>query len=129
MSTAVENVVFDCSDPYELARFWSKVVDRPLGDDDHPGDPEAYIVMENGPTLFFQQVPEGKLVKNRLHVCLRPDVPRDEEVGRLLAMGATMAVDARREDGSGWAVLADPEGNEFCVLRSAAERPADHPGG
>jgi predicted enzyme related to lactoylglutathione lyase len=52
------------------------------------------------------------------------DRTRDEEVERLLGLGATLVADHRRPDGSGWAVLADPEGNEFCVERSAAERAA-----
>jgi predicted enzyme related to lactoylglutathione lyase len=63
-------------------------------------------------------------VKNRLHLCLQPDIPRDEEVERLLGLGATLFDDRRNPDGTGWAVLTDPEGNEFCVLRSAAERAA-----
>ena len=129
MATIVEHVVFDCADPYELARFWSKVVRRPLLDDDRPGDPVAVIEMADGPSLFFQGVPESKSVKNRVHICLCPDVPRDTEVDRVLALGATMYDDHRQPDGSGFAVLTDPEGNEFCVLRSKAERPADHPGG
>jgi hypothetical protein len=67
---------------------------------------------------------EGKTAKNRLHLDLQPDGPRDEEVERLLGLGATMVLDMRRPDGRGWAQLADPEGNEFCVERSAAERKA-----
>jgi predicted enzyme related to lactoylglutathione lyase len=59
-----------------------------------------------------------------MHVCLQPGQPRDREVDRLLGIGATMVDDRRQPDGRGWAVLADPEGNEFCVLRSAAERQA-----
>jgi predicted enzyme related to lactoylglutathione lyase len=119
------NVAFDTADPYALATFWSKVMDAPLADDDFPGDPEASIALPTGLHLFFQVVPEPKTVKNRVHICLRPDLPRDEEVKRVLALGATI-VDDRRElpekgDG-GWVVFADPEGNEFCVLRSAAER-------
>ena len=67
-------------------------------------------------------MPEPKTVKNRVHVCLEPDTRRDDEVERLLGLGATLVSDMRRPDGTGWAVLADPVGNEFCVLRSAAER-------
>ncbi len=64
-------------------------------------------------------------MKNRLHVDLQPtDRTRDEEVARLLGIGATLYADHRRPDGKGWAVLADPEGNEFCVERSDAERAA-----
>ena len=66
--------------------------------------------------LLFLRVPEPKQVKNRMHLCLRPtDRGRDEEVERILALGATM-YDDRRDGDRGWAVLADPEGNEFCVL-------------
>jgi len=60
-------------------------------------------------------------VKNRLHLCLRPDVLREVEVERLLGIGAALVADRRNLDGTGWAVLADPEGNEFCVLRSEVE--------
>jgi hypothetical protein len=65
--------------------------------------------------------PEPKTVKNRLHLCLRPDVLREVEVERLLGIGAALVADRRNLDGTGWAVLADPEGNEFCVLRSEVE--------
>ncbi len=68
-------------------------------------------------------MPEPKSVKNRVHLDLMPiDHSRDEEVERLLALGATLVADHRRPDGTGWAVLTDPESNEFCVERSAAER-------
>ena len=63
-------------------------------------------------------------MKNRWHLDLQPDRPRDEEVERLLALGATLVLDMRMPDGKGWAQLADPGGNEFCVERSAAERMA-----
>ena len=81
-------------------------------------------MLPEGPILHFNQVPEGKTGKNRLHLCLRPETTREEEVERLLGVGAAFVADFREPDGSGWAVLADPEGNEFCVLRSAAERAA-----
>jgi predicted enzyme related to lactoylglutathione lyase len=122
VGTFVRNVAIDCADPYTLAQFWSKVVDRPLADDDEPGDPEASVQLPGGPAIFFNQVPEPKQVKNRVHLCLEPEVPREQEVERLLGLGATMVDDRRKPDGAGWAVLADPEGNEFCVLRSAAEK-------
>ena len=118
----LQNIVFDCRDAYELGSFWSAVVGRPLGEGDKPGDEEVIVEMPEGPTLFFAQVPEPKTVKNRLHVCLQPDELRDAEVERVLSLGATMVDDRRRPDGTGWAVLADLEGNEFCMLRSAAER-------
>jgi hypothetical protein len=73
--------------------------------------------------MLFQRVPEGKTVKNRVHLDLQPtDRTRDEEVERLLGLGASLVADHRRPDGTGWATLADPEGNEFCVERGVAER-------
>jgi predicted enzyme related to lactoylglutathione lyase len=123
--STLHNVTFDCRDAYALATFWSRVFDRPLHDDDHPGDPEAVVLLGQGlPNLLFQAVPEPKQTKNRLHLDLQPDHPRDDEVERLVGLGATLVADHRRPDGTGWATLADPEGNEFCVERSAAERAA-----
>jgi hypothetical protein len=123
MTAAVHNIVFDCAEPFELAQFWSKVTGHPLAADDFPGDPEACIAQPFGPTLIFCRVPEPKTVKNRVHVCLRPTGDPDAEVDRLLKIGATMVVDRRRGADHGWAVLADPGGNEFCVLRRSA---SDH---
>ncbi|MEV4536746.1 VOC family protein [Asanoa sp. NPDC049518] len=124
MAPTVLNVAFDCADPYALASFWSKVMSAPLADDDLPGDPAASIALPSGLNLYFQTVPEPKTAKNRVHICLRPDVPRDEEVDRVLALGATIVDDRRHpapgEDG-GWVVCADPEGNEFCMLRSPGD--------
>jgi predicted enzyme related to lactoylglutathione lyase len=74
--------------------------------------------------VLFIEVPEGKTVKNRLHFDLTPtDRTCDEEVERVLGLGATVHQDLRTDDGGGWVTLLDPEGNEFCVLRSASERP------
>ncbi|GAA1072395.1 MULTISPECIES: VOC family protein [Kitasatospora] len=124
MVSVVQNVAVDCADAYGLARFWSRVTGRPLHPDDRPGDPEVQVMLAEGPVLYFNQVPEAKTVKNRLHLCLRPETSRDQEVERLLGLGATLVADRRDPDGSGWAVLADPEGNEFCVLRSESDRAA-----
>ncbi|MER5212124.1 VOC family protein [Streptomyces sp. NPDC002838] len=76
------------------------------------------------PAWHCGQVPEAKTIKNRIHLCLRPETSRDQEVDRLLGLGATFVADHRNPDGSGWAILADPEGNEFCVLRSESDRAA-----
>ncbi|MFF7988795.1 VOC family protein [Kitasatospora xanthocidica] len=124
MVSVVQNVAVDCTDAYELALFWSKVTGRPLHPEDRPGSRETEVQLAEGPVLFFNQVPEGKTVKNRIHLCLRPETSRDQEVDRLLGLGATLLNDLRNPDGSGWAVLADPEGNEFCVLRSESDRAA-----
>ncbi|MGW2303576.1 VOC family protein [Streptomyces sp. NPDC001809] len=122
MYSVVQNVAIDCADAYGLARFWSGVTGGRLDPESGPGSPETQVMIQDGPVLHFQQVPEAKTVKNRLHLCLRPTTSRDEEVERLLALGATLAADHRNADGTGWAVLADPEGNEFCVLRSTSDR-------
>ncbi|MDP9842642.1 VOC family protein [Streptosporangium lutulentum] len=124
MVSVFQNVAIDCADAYELARFWSGVTGCPLNPEDRPGDPEAQVMLPQGPLLHFNQVPEPKVVKNRIHLCLRPETSREEEVVRLLDLGATLVADRRRPDSSGWAVLADPEGNEFCVLRSESDRAA-----
>ena len=128
MTARPRNVTFDCADPYAQAKFWSQVTGF-QGDPEDPNlpeDQEAILLGPDGhPNLLFIKVPEGKTVKNRVHLDLMPtDRTRDEEVDRLLGLGATLVADHRRSDGSGWAVLADPEGNELCVERSAAERAA-----
>jgi Glyoxalase-like domain len=128
MTALPRNITFDCADPYLLATFWSQVTgyQEDPEDGNEPGDPEGFLAGPEGqPNLLFIVVPEPKSVKNRVHLDLEPsDRTRDEEVERLLKIGATLVADHRRPDGTGWAVLADPEGNEFCVERSAAERAA-----
>ncbi|MGW0671354.1 VOC family protein [Streptomyces sp. NPDC002746] len=124
MVSVVQNVAIDCSDAYELACFWSEVTGCPLHPQDGPGDREIQVMLPEGPLLHFNQVPEPKTAKNRIHLCLRPTTSREEETERLLALGATLVTDRREPGGAGWAVLADPEGNEFCVLRSESDRAA-----
>jgi predicted enzyme related to lactoylglutathione lyase len=121
MTSRVRTVTFDAHNPYELAGFWLQVLKAPRPDDDEPGDPYAAVVTDSM-TLLFEQNNDEKAVKNRVHLDLEPDGPRDEEVEWLLSLGATIADDRREPDGTGWVVMLDPEGNEFCVLRSAAER-------
>jgi hypothetical protein len=82
---------------------------------------------ETGHLVLFIEVPDEKTGKNRMHFDLMPrEGTRDEELARLLEHGATEVLDMRDKygPGSGWVVLADPEGNEFCILRSQAEREA-----
>ncbi|GAA3378198.1 VOC family protein [Streptomyces racemochromogenes] len=122
MASLVRHVTFDCSDPYALAQFWTAALDGKLEDGDEPGDPEV-LVETAGAGLLFIRVPEGKAVKNRVHLDVQPqDRTRDEEVERLTALGAAITGDHRNPDGTGWVTMTDPEGNEFCVERSAAER-------
>ncbi|MER8045959.1 VOC family protein [Streptomyces sp. NPDC094032] len=124
MVSTVQNMAIDCADAYGLARFWSTATGSPLDPDARPGDRETQVLLPEGPALYFNQVPEPKTVKNRLHLCLRPETSRDQEVEWLLTLGATLVADHRNPDGTGWAVLADPEGNEFCVLRGDSDRAA-----
>ena len=127
MTSFLHHVGVDCRNAYELSEWWKPVLgytDVP-GDPNEPGHSECAIVdpRDRRTGLIFLEVPEAKTVKNRLHLDLRPDgaATRDQEVARLLGLGATQVADHRQGDGRGWAVLADPEGNEFCVLRSEAE--------
>lgn len=122
MTSKILNISVDCARPYELAAFWSEVLGRPIHPDNEPADTEVGIPLEGGHELLFLAVPEPKASKNRLHLCLEPEGRRDEEIGRLIGLGAAMYEDRRTPDGRGWAVLTDPEGNELCVLRSSAER-------
>jgi predicted enzyme related to lactoylglutathione lyase len=124
MTSRIYNTSVDCADPWKLAEFWSQVLDKPIDSDCSPGDEEVAVQLGNDHDLLFMRVPEPKTVKNRMHLCLEPDQPREAEVDRLLGLGASLLADHRNPDGTGWAVLADPEGNELCVLRSAAERAA-----
>ena len=126
MTAYIRHITVDCADPYRLSRFWSEVT----GYREDPADPnlpehkEALILApDGGPGLLFVTVPEAKAGKNRLHLDVAPSSrTRDEEVAHLLEIGASVVDDRRLPDGRGWVVLADPEGNEFCVERSAAER-------
>ncbi|MGW0536090.1 VOC family protein [Streptomyces sp. NPDC003032] len=124
MTSLVRHLTFDCHDAYRQGSFWAEVLGGAISDDDFPGDPEA-LVTTAGVTLLFVTVPDTKTVKNRLHLDLQPqDRTRDEEVERVLALGAEQVADHRRPNGRGWVLLADPEGNEFCVECSEAERTA-----
>ena len=132
MTSFVSHLTFDCRDAYALSAWWAEVLGyRDIPDDpNEPGHEECFVIPaegEDGVRLLFIQVPEGKQVKNRLHLDLRPrGDSREEELARLLELGASQLGDLRRSDGSGWVVLADPEGNEFCILRSEAEVAAAH---
>jgi hypothetical protein len=127
MTSFVHHVAVDCRNAYELSEWWKPVLGYTDvdGDPNEPGHTECVIVdpTDRRVGLIFLEVPEGKTVKNRLHLDVRPDGDgtRDEELARLLGLGATVVDDRREDDGRGWVVLADPEGNEFCILRSEAE--------
>jgi hypothetical protein len=122
-----DSVVVDCADNAGLARWWADVLgwtivretlDEVVLVPPHAlPEGDAAPVDRRGPILVFGTVPEGKTVKNRLHLDVAPAAGDDQEaeVERLLAKGATRVDVGQRSDAS-WVVLADPEGNEFCVL-------------
>lgn len=127
-----EQVVVDARDPVRLGRWWAEVLDWEVVNaamQQFEIRPPAGV----GPGLVFVPVPEGKRSKNRMHIDLRPDGVRDSEVARLLMLGATRANIGQHAGGPGgaggagparpgsWTVLADPEGNEFCVLDTPAD--------
>jgi predicted enzyme related to lactoylglutathione lyase len=111
-----EQVIIDAGDPVALGRWWGDALGWVIVNDD-PDEFEIRQSPERLPGLLFAAVPEPKSGKNRLHLDLRPD-DRDAEVDRLLASGATRAHVGQGDES--WVVLADPEGNEFCVLAARA---------
>ena len=124
MTVSLHNITFDCADARALATFWSALTGWNVYYDD---DPEVLLAPtyppHSFPTMLFIPVPEGKTAKNRLHLDLQPtDCSRDEQVEKALALGARIAGDHRNPDGTGWVTMTDPEGNEFCIERSTAER-------
>ena len=125
MTSRISHTAVDSRDAYAQSVWWSQVLDMAEDPDDpnEPGDEECLIVTaDRGTEVLFIEVPEAKQVKNRIHFDLRPiDRTRDEEIERVLALGATQVADLRNDDGTGWMVLVDPEGNEFCILRSERE--------
>ncbi|WP_127500950.1 VOC family protein [Actinoplanes solisilvae] len=125
MTSFVSHTTVDCADAYTLSRWWQEVLDYRQDPDDpnEPGHEECLISSADGRhRLLFIEVPDRKRGKNRIHLDLRPaEGTRDEELARLTGLGANVVADHRNDDGTGWVVLADPEGNEFCILRSEAE--------
>jgi hypothetical protein len=122
VSSLVDALNVDCRDPRLLADFWSAALGYPLGDADE--ESASIVPAEGAPgwTMLFFVVPEGKSVKNRLHLDLSPPATMAAEVDRLLEAGATMQ--GRVDEGqSFWTVMLDPEGNEFCVLRGPDDDP------
>jgi predicted enzyme related to lactoylglutathione lyase len=128
MTAVISHTTFDASDAYAQSVFWAQVLGFAEDPDDPnlPGHEECMIFSPDGRTrVLFIEVPEKKERKNRIHLDLVPaEGTRDEELARLLDLGATVVDDLRKPEGPGWVVLADPEGNEFCILRSDAERAA-----
>lgn len=121
MSLRLSHTTWDALDPHAVAEFWRKLLDCDISEPDsyHPGSDECYLISPDGYTVLFFKVPDAKHVKNRAHMDLVPEgSTRDEQISRALHLGAAL-VDDRRDD-LGWAVMADPEGNEFCILQPGA---------
>ena len=126
VTVRLRNITIDCNDVPRVAGFWGQVT----GYREDPNDPNlpehaewAIYGPPDSPKLLFIKVPEAKAGKNRVHLDVQPTSrTRDEAVEWLVGLGASRVADHRKPDGTGWVVLADPEGNEFCVERSAAER-------
>lgn len=120
MTAVLSEIVVDAADALAQARWWAEVLGWTVHTDpDEPGfaaiePPGASVAAV---TVLFAQVPEPKAVKNRVHLDVRPadGTTQEDELARLLALGAT-PVDVGQGDVT-WHVLADPEGNEFCLLR------------
>lgn len=102
MSSVVRHITFDVAapyEPYEVARFWSHVVGHPVDSDCEVNDDEVGVEVPGQPLLLFIRVPEAKTVKNRVHLDVQPEGSRDEEVDRLVRLGAKLVDDQRRADG------------------------------
>ena len=116
MTLRVGEIVIDCADHEVVVGFWMAA----LGDYERHEMNEQYVAIaprERGagrPPILFQKVPERKTVKNRVHLDLRGDSMADE-VARLTALGATVIAERTLGESLRWTVMADPEGNEFCI--------------
>jgi catechol 2,3-dioxygenase-like lactoylglutathione lyase family enzyme len=133
----IESVVFDCIDAAPLARFWAGALGWSVAPYDErelerlaskgiydPEDDPSVMVEPPGdtdlPVLYFTEVPEEKVVKNRVHLDLAAEDSLEEEVQRLEGLGAHVRNWAE-DSGSTWCVMLDPQGNEFCVVLAEDE--------
>jgi hypothetical protein len=127
MTSRISHTTIDSRNAYAQSVWWAEVLGfaEDPKDPNLPGHEECMIFSPDGRTrVLFIEVPEGKSIKNRMHFDLAPtDRTRDEEVQCLVGHGATELADHRTPEGGGWVTMGDPEGNEFCVLRSESERP------
>jgi predicted enzyme related to lactoylglutathione lyase len=116
MSSAVFGVSFDAHDAQAVASFWAAALGRTVADG-ATGDNAAISADPAipGSRISYHRVPEGKTVKNRIHLDLIT-TDFDAEVDRLIALGATKLNEIKKDAGRHWATLADPEGNEFDVI-------------
>jgi predicted enzyme related to lactoylglutathione lyase len=116
MTSTILNITFDCSDTAKVARFWAGVTGWDLQVAYESAGQVEFSVgppPAGGVRLYFVPVPEPKAVKNRVHLDVVPVGGQEQEIARLVELGATVSSDQTAD--AGWVVLADPEGNEFCV--------------
>ncbi len=119
MAVRFTELCIDARDPAALGRWWAEVLGYEITDEEEDAV-ELTGPPGSGPTILFIRVPETKTVKNRIHLDVNAtDRDRDAELERLLALGARHADVGQGE--RSWVVLADPEGNEFCLLRSRVD--------
>ena len=133
----IDSVVFDCQDAAPLARFWAAALGwtvAPYDEEelerlaskgiyDPEEDPSVMVEPPRGtdlPVLFFTEVPEEKVAKNRVHLDLTADGPIEDEVQRLEGLGASVR-NWTEDGGSMWCVMLDPQGNEFCVVSPSGD--------
>jgi hypothetical protein len=115
MACIFSELVIDSLEPERIARWWADVLDYRITEADED-EVEISGPAGSGPTLVFVRVPERKAVKNRLHIDVSAtDREQEAELARLRELGAEPADIGQGED-AGWAVLRDPDGNEFCLL-------------
>lgn len=126
VTSRISQTTFNCTNAFRLSEWWKQVLgytDLP-DDPNEDGDEECMIVdPASGHRLVFIEVDDLQEPEGRVHLDLAPvDRRRDDEIERVLRLGASEVADRRNPDGTGWMVLADPAGNHFCILRSDEER-------
>jgi hypothetical protein len=121
MTSRIAVIAIDAADPRSIAGFWAAVLGWRIAGEDADGVVSIAPAGAGWPTIDVVPVPETKTVKNRLHLDLRADgSTMAEEVARVLALGARHA-DVGQDADVSWTVLADPEGNEFCILSRSVQ--------
>jgi hypothetical protein len=117
MACKFSELTIDSLDPHRIARWWADLLDYRITEADEDVV-ELAGPSGSGPSLVFARVPEQKSVKNRLHIDVSPtDRDQEAELTRILGLGAER-VDVGQGQDASWVVLRDPDGNEFCLLRT-----------